>query len=229
MKSEFLFREEHLEAFQTMAQCGVWRDRKVSPWTQSVGIADVGNEARSQPLSRSFLKQLCATEAVSDRDVLWSILAWGGMRIDAGRRLARHESRWIEIIGKIRRGGFDRLQSYRICFDAVQEIISGGIGPAYFTKLIFFANPKHDGYIMDQWTSRSINFLVDGPPIIKMRTQNHVDPRNDDVAYEQFCRAVEALSNILTHKTFEETELCLFSKGGRSPHPWRRYLLKNGG
>jgi hypothetical protein len=212
-----------------MAQCGVWKDRKVSPWTQSVGIDDVGEEASSQPLSRSFLKQLCVTEAVSDRDVLWSILAWGGMRRDAARRLAAHERLWIQIIGKLRRDGLDRRASYRICFDAVREIGAAGIGPAYFTKLIFFANPRHDGYIMDQWTSRSINFLIDGPPLIKMRTQNHVDPRNDESTYEQYCCAVEALSNILTDKTSEEVELCLFSKGGQSPHPWRRYLLTNGG
>ena len=229
MKSELLFHEEHLEAFQTMAQCGVWRDRKASPWTQSVGIDDLGDEASSQPLSRSFLKQLCVNEAVSDRDVLWSILAWGGMRRDAARRLSDHEDRWIEITGKLRRDGLDRRASYRMCFDAVTEIRSGGIGPAYFTKLIFFANPRHDGYIMDQWTSRSVNFLLDGPTLIKMRTHNHVDPRNDEETYVQFCRVVEALSKILTNKTAEETELCLFSKGGRSPHPWRRYLLKNGG
>lgn len=226
---KFLFREDHLEAFQTMAQCGVWKDRKASPWTKSVGIDDLGEEASSQPLSRSFLKQLSVAEAVSDRDVLWSILAWGGMRRDSARRLAAHESLWIEITGKLRRDGLDRRESYRICFDAVRDVGSAGIGPAYFTKLIFFANPRHDGYIMDQWTSRSVNFLIDGPPLIKMRTQNHVDPRNDESSYEQFCGVVEDLSKILTNKTSEETELCLFSKGGRSPHPWRRYLLTNGG
>ena len=224
-----LFREDHLEAFQTMARCGVWKDRKASPWTKSVGIADLGEEASSQPLSRTFLKQLSMTEAVSDRDVLWSILAWGGMRRDAARRLADHEGRWIEITGKLRRDGLDRRASYRMCFDAVTEIKSGGIGPAYFTKLIFFANPRHDGYIMDQWTSRSVNLLIDGPALIRMRTHNHVDPRNDEEIYEQFCRVVEALSKILTNKTAEEAELCLFSQGGQSPHPWRRYLLANGG
>ena len=212
-----------------MAQCGLWKDRKASPWTKSVGIDDLGEEANCQPLSRSFLKQLSGTGAASDRDVLWSILAWGGMRRDAARRLAAHESLWVEITGKLRRDGLDRRASYRICFDAVRDIGSAGIGPAYFTKLIFFANPRHDGYIMDQWTSRSVNFLIDGPPLIKMRTQGHVDPRNDEVTYEQFCCAVEALAKILENKTPEETELCLFSKGGRSPDPWRRYLLKNGG
>ena len=137
-----LFREDHLEAFQTMARCGVWKDIKASPWTKSVGIDDLGEKARSQPLSRSFLKQLSVTEAVSDRDVLWTILAWGGMRRDAARRLADHEGRWIEITGKLRRDGLDRRASYRMCFDAVTEIKSGGIGPAYFTKLIFFRESK---------------------------------------------------------------------------------------
>jgi hypothetical protein len=104
-----------------------------------------------------------------------------------------------------------------------------GIGPAYFTKLIFFANPRHDGYIMDQWTSRSVNFLLERSPIVKMRTKNHVDPRNDEAAYERFCCAVEALSDLLINRSPEETEQCLFSTGGRQPHPWRRYLLENGG
>lgn len=212
-----------------MASFGVWKGRKASRWAKSVGIDDLGEAASSQPLSRPFLKQIGMIDTVSDRDVLWSILSWGGMRIDAGKRLAVHESRWVEIIGKLRRTGLSRRESYRICFEAVRDIKSGGIGPAYFTKLIFFANPKHDGYIMDQWTSRSVNFLIDGSPIVKMRTRNHVDPRNNEASYEQFCCAVEALSMLLIKKSPEETEQCLFSTGGRSPHPWRRYLLENGG
>jgi len=226
---KFLFRDDHLDAFQTMARIGTWKNRAASAWTKSVGIEELGEEANCQPLSRSFLKQLSASGEASDRDVLWTILAWGGMRRDAARRLARYEGRWIEIIGKLRRNGLDRSASYRICFDAVQGIRSGGIGPAYFTKLIFFANPRHDGYIMDQWTSRSINLLIDGPAVVKMRTQNHVDPRNDADSYEHFCCAIEALSKVLANKNPEEIEQCLFSTGGHNPDPWRRYILLNGG
>lgn len=224
-----MFHEGHLEAFQTMARCGVWKERDAHPWTKSVGLEDLGEEANSQPLSRSYLKQLSVSSSASDRDVLWSILAWGGMRRDAARRLAAHEGHWIKIVGRLRGEGLDRKTSYRICSVLVHEISSGGIGPAYFTKLIFFANPLHDGYIMDQWTSRSINFLVDGPKIVRMRTQNHVDPRNDDGVFSDFCGAVESLSRQLINKTPEETEQCLFSTGGRNPDPWRKYLLENGG
>ena len=105
---EFLFREDHLEAFQTMAQCGEWVPKAASPWTRSVGIDDLGEVANSQLLSRSFLKQLSVSESISDRDVLWSILAWGGMRRDAARRLAAHEALWIEITGQLRTNGLDR-------------------------------------------------------------------------------------------------------------------------
>ena len=70
---------------------------------------------------------------------------------------------------------------------------------------------------MDQWTSRSINFLIDGPPVVKMRIKNHVDPRNNEAVYENFCCAVEALTKALHKVSLEETELCLFSKGGTKP------------
>ncbi len=224
-----LFHDEYLEAFQTMARIGEWKDRSASAWMKSAGLDELGEEAASQPLSRSFLKWLSANDAVSERDVLWAILAWGGMRRDAARRLSAHEERWIEIVAKLRSGELNRCASYRICFDAVHEIKAGGIGPAYFTKLIFFANPMHNGFIMDQWTSRSVNFLVNRPAVVKMRTRNHVDPQNDSNTYEQFCSLIETLSENLVDKTPEETEQCLFSTGGHNPDPWRRYLLMNGG
>lgn len=129
------------------------------------------------------------------------------MRRDAARRLAKHEFLWTEIVGKLRRGGLDRRASYRLCQDAIKGVGSSGIGPAYFIKLIFFANPAHDGYIMDQWTSRSIKFLIDGPPVVKMRIKNHVDPRNNEAVYENFCCAVEALTKALHKVSLEETEL----------------------
>ncbi len=183
------------------------------------------NDAR---LERPKLKDLSADAGAGNRDVLWAILAWGGMKRDAAQRLERNERIWTDIIEKLRSGGWDRRESYRICQDAMLHNPSGGIGPAYFTKLIFFANPRHDGYIMDQWTARSINLLIDRPPLVKMRTRDHVDPRNDSYTYERFCGAVETLSTLLIDKSPEDTEQCLFSTGGRNPAPWRRYVRMHG-
>ncbi len=224
----FSFDDQHLEGFQTMASPGVWPERIASKWLKSARIPAIDEPACSQPLSRNFLKHLCKSNA-SDRDVLWSILAWGGMRADAGRRLESNEVAWVEIVGALRRNGLDRFASYEICSKAVRDTKSGGIGPAYFTKLIFFANPRHDGYIMDQWSSRSVNLLVDGHPIVRMRTRDHVDPRNSATDYEAFCQVVEQLSLLLPGRTPEETEQCLFSTGGKNLASWRRYLIDQGG
>tara|TARA_R110002072_G_scaffold294249_1_gene464223 strand:+ start:218 stop:655 length:438 start_codon:yes stop_codon:yes gene_type:complete len=141
-----MFSQKNLCAFQKNAHPGKWRDRLASDWMKSTGLIDLGIEASSMPLSRASLKHLAALDSVTDRDVLWAILAWGGMRRDAARRLSKNENRWVEIVSALRRGGYDRRSSYEICATAVNTIKAGGIGPAYFTKLIFFANPRHDGY-----------------------------------------------------------------------------------
>ena len=224
-----MFNREHLEFFRRESQIGKWRERDAAPWTRSVGIEDLSRAANAKPLTRVVLKELASATTAADRDVLWATLAWGGMRRDAARRLALNEVRWTAIVGRLRRDGLDRQSSYEICSTAANSVRAGGIGPAYFTKLIFFANPQHEGYIMDQWTSRSINFLVDGPPIVRMRTRDHVDPRNDAATYERFCLAIEQLSDWLEGKDAEFIEQCLFSTGGRKPAPWRSYLLEQGG
>jgi hypothetical protein len=223
------FREQHLEAFQTMATPGIWKVRTASDWLESAQIERINEPASSRPLSRDFLRSLCSDKRISDRDLLWSILAWGGMKRDAARRLAKNEDRWTKIVGTLRGNGLNRAASYELCSNAVHEFPAGGIGPAYFTKLIFFANPRHDGYIMDQWTSRSVNLLVDGPALVRMRTKDHVDPRNSAGTYEAFCQVVEQLSSLLLARTPEETEQCLFSTGGKKRAPWRRYLIDEGG
>jgi hypothetical protein len=151
------------------------------------------------------------------------------MKRDAARRLSENEQLWTSVVGALRRSSMDRRSSYELCADAVHRVKAGGIGPAYFTKLIYFANPRHDGFIMDQWTSRSVNLLVDGPAVVKMRARDHVDPQNSADTYEHFCRIIEELSSLLLNRTAEETEQCLFSTGGKKPAPWRRYLISQGG
>lgn len=213
-----------------MASPGVWPERRADQWMVSARLGELSDVVSAQPLSRTFLKEIASkTNSVPDRDVLWSILAWGGMKCDAARRLFENEHLWTNVVRSLRSGDLDRRASYDLCADAVRQVKAGGIGPAYFTKLIFFANPRHDGYIMDQWTSRSVNLLLAGPAVVKMRTRDHVNPSNSSDDYERFCQAVEELSSLLLNRTPEETEQCLFSTGGKKPSPWRRYLIQHGG
>lgn len=223
-----VFLSEHLEAFQAMAMVGEWKAQEPAAWIKSVDIPELSPVFSQHKMTRSFLKQSSVDKSVTDRDLLWGILSWGKMRRDAARRLAQHEESWIEVIRSLRTQNLNRIDSYRLCAETVARNPSGGIGPAYYTKLIFFANPRHDGYIMDQWTSRSVNLLVSGNPIVAMRTTNHVSPQNSAETYETFCRVVEMLSKVLLDKNPEQTELCLFSTGGRSMAKWRRHVIENG-
>ena len=222
------FSTEHLEAFQKMAMVGVWEEREPAAWIKSVGISGLSSAFSQHKMTRIFLKQSSLDKSVSDRDLLWGILSWGKMRRDAARRFAKYEVSWIEVINTLRGNKLNRMESYNLCAETVAKNPAGGIGPAYYTKLIFFANPSHDGYIMDQWTSRSVNLLVSGDKIVAMRTSNHVSPQNSAETYEVYCQIVENLSKVLPDKSPEETELCLFSTGGRSAANWRRYVMERG-
>lgn len=224
------FNQARLCGFKHRMSPGKWRTCDLARWMRSSRLPPVGVSDSASPLTRQSLKDSAGLPAIPDRDILWAILAWGGMKRDAARRLATNEDVWVQIVGQMRSGKLDRQQSYRVCFDAVHSVRAGGIGPAYFTKLIYFASPSHNGYIMDQWTSRSVNFLVDGPPVVKMRTQNHVSPMNDDRNYERFCQVIEALATECKPQvTPDYVEKCLFSTGGKEPADWRRYLVANGG
>ena len=225
-----VFSAEHLEAFQTMATVGEWKEQEPAAWVESVGIPALSTAFSQQKMTRSFLKESSSDKRITDRDLLWGILSWGKMRRDAARRLAQYEETWIKVIRSLRGENLTRLDSYSLCAETVAGNPSGGIVPAYYTKLIFFANPRHDGYIMDQWTSRSVNLLVCGDPIVAMRTSNHVSPANTAETYETYCRIVETLSKVLIDKNPEETESCLFSTGGSKNKraQWRKHVMING-
>lgn len=232
---EFAFNPVHLEPFQDMATPGAWKPRIPIPtWVNTVGLAQLDNPAWAGTVDRTFLKAACRDSSFPDRDLLWGILAWGGMRLDAARRLKRNEPAWVALVKDLRENAPDRVFAYRACQKVIEHHPSGGIGPAFFTKLIFFANPRHDGYIMDQWTARSVNLLVEGPPVVSMRTPTHVDPGNGADTYERFCRVIETLSHMMSGVSDsidpEWVEMCLFSRGGR-PHEiaaWRKWVRKHG-
>lgn len=168
-----------------------------------------------------------------------AILAWGGMHRLHGQKLFERDA-WLEIAQSVQRGDLSRSEAY----DAFAELRAKGdlpgMGPAYFTKLIFFLMPRSKpvGYIMDQWTACSINILLDDPAAIrtdatiswagpsKLESQYVVSDHNSSDQYERFCGAVEDLARQLKLPP-DATELLLLSEGGRKPHPWREYVKQH--
>ncbi|MAJ79676.1 hypothetical protein [Sulfitobacter sp. TMED3] len=186
----------------------------------------------AQPLDRKRLRELVADRSnVSDHDILWAILIWGGINFANRPRLAKSDfTPLVEEISKLRGGAAER-SNRALAYDGMSRTIASneisGIAPAFFTKLIFFAAPKLNGYIMDQWTARSVN-LVCQKPFIRITKNGWVEPRNTPEIYEKFCHTVEQLTLDCDFGSAEETELRLFGTGGRAKKActWRKHVRK---
>lgn len=94
----------------------------------------------------------------------------------------------------------------------------------------------HDGYIMDQWTSLSVNLLFSrsAHPIVDLTTAKFKGRRTDTVSdrnsaddYEAFCLCIDELAENLGIQGPAKAEEWIFSKGGRHPAPWRSHVLAN--
>lgn len=228
----------HFSQFKLVGKdYGPWAATRVpETWARNVGVpADLYKKLSSAQLSRLELKRLSSDPSVSSEVVFLSTMAWGGMKVDHGRKSWSHERKIIPIVDRIRAG----RETRRVCFDLFktfrEEVRGSGLGPAFFTKLIFFCHPARDGYIMDQWTSLGINLLFDSlkRQIVHLNTGYYRGRRFDSVSdkntcecYEMFCQKIEYLSKEL-EVTPEEVELRLFSSGGRSPGGWRKYVTQN--
>lgn len=177
---------------------------------------------------------------ISTTDLSAAILVWGGVRDNNGALLVKGGREWIQVGERIRAGEYTRAQAYDKFRQLKKNEDMKGMGPAYFTKLIYFlmpdsgANPK--GYIMDQWLACSINLLF-GQATVKVnenvmwqsaqniRVNSTVSDENTGQDYETFCRAIEYVwGKMGAGWTPDAVELALMSKGGKRPERWRKYV-----
>lgn len=168
-----------------------------------------------------------------------AILAWGGMNRRHGQKLFADRA-WLGTAEGVRRGEFTRAEAYEAFRVLRSHGKLTGMGPAYFTKLIFFLMPRSPdappaGYIMDQWTACSVNLLLDDPAAVltdaqftwdagrALKTSFTVSDQNDGTIYDRFCRTIETLAKAVELDP-AALELLLLSEGGRKPQAWRRYV-----
>ena len=225
-----------------------------------VNLNDFCNRVVNRCDVRKFVKR---SDVGSLAKVLF-VLGWGGMRTPhAAKALSSFHEHWEDIVDSMLDGKINRFQAY----DKFHSLNYGdnarkkgkkvleGMGPAYYTKLIFFLQKKHNGYIMDQWTSRSMNLLrKDANRKIHLkrvykkgegkedRKNYYVDAeKNSASVYRKFCKDLEALSDRLAlcypetitgnkKQKAEATEQLIFSRGKVVRVPlgvWRNYVLEN--
>ncbi|HFI2159452.1 TPA: hypothetical protein ACIDX1_000064 [Pseudomonas aeruginosa] len=233
-----IIRFQNLSASSTP----VWTGLAPYPWAESVHTG-LGSHCGlpTTPLTRTSLRALWANPSVSVEACFLSTMAWGGMRRGNGRQAWAARADWIPICQAVRAGNHSRATGYA-AFSALRA--SGrlpGMGPAYFTKILFFADPRADAYILDQWTTRSIHLLtaqgqypslrkdyatakraalLASPTILRLTVDDSVSVSD----YLDYCSRIEDIGRILNMHPHAVEER-LFSSGGKKPHPWRAYVM----
>ena len=175
-------------------------------------------------LTRNQLKKLCCKDSGhADWECLAAVMAWGGQNRKHGVTLFNRFDEIQPIIHNMRCGVLSFQDAYSEFYKVWAKPENLGMGAAYFTKLIFFCEPSHKGYIMDQWTSKSIN-LLSGEKFVHL-ISGHVSKNNTMDTYKRFCALTESIGKNLGH-TGEEIEIAMFSKGGQKKWKWRDYVVK---
>ena len=179
-------------------------------------------------MTRQEVRSICQD---LNQDILRAYLiamAWGGQGLrPGGKKHAqaawRNQTLLSSKIEVIRKGDLSRAQLYDLF---VGDAKVDGLGPAYFTKLLYFFSPSNDCYIMDQWTTKPI-ILLTGMNLIR-HTNQGPSQSNTGLNYELFCRIIEDLANEMGVNSGDEMEQRLFSNGslGRSPRgEFRQFII----
>ena len=147
------------------------------------------------------------------------------MNREHGKSLFQQKE-WLDLIVRMRTEEIKtRKEAYELFKNLRKNKKLKGMGPAYFTKLICFVNPKLKGYIMDQWTSKSINLLFESKLLFLGNNVNVTDNNSDEI-YEDFCLKIEYLPELLNLKPIDLEEN-LFSNGGINKGKWRQFVVDN--
>lgn len=200
---------------------------------ENINISDLP----SSKVSRKELFDMAKNPDIDTLICCISILAWGGMNRKHGLSLIENYAEWIHVAENIRQGTLSREDAYDAFSALRKESKLPGMGPAYFTKLIFFlaSQDKQVGYIMDQWTATSANLLFDEKVVItqlqkseskhgKSKLIEVVTDKNTKHNYDKFCKCVELIAADLSF-TPSLVEEMMFSEG-RKKGEWRNYLVE---
>ncbi|WP_156831050.1 hypothetical protein [Kaistia granuli] len=203
-----------------------WLGKSYRKWALSV----TGKQQPNLPNERHTRERLhCLIRdgGLSESEIYLAVMAWGGQRRNHGRSSWAGIDRLEPILGALRLGEICRLEGYRqfsIATTGSDKAVRG-LGPAFYSKLLFFVPPASPGFIMDQWTAKSMQLLVErgsAAPPIKLSSGIVSTTNNADV-YERFCHFIEELAGRYSIDPGNAEEL-IFS-GSRQP--WRSHVVSN--
>lgn len=216
------------EAFETLKSSinnfSSWNGINAKNWGNYFYTGNLNNNLDAK-LTRSELLDSNFKKDWNNEELAIAILSWGGMNREHGKSLFQNNE-WIELIEDLRNNQIKTREEAYALFTALRKNKKlKGMGPAYFTKLICFVNPNLKGFIMDQWTSKSINLLFENK-IVFLNSIGHVSDKNTSQIYENFCLKIEYLADLLNLKPIDLEEN-LFSNGGINKGKWRQFVVDN--
>lgn len=219
-----------------------WTGASPHDWAESVqpGLGSTYGLSKV-PMTRAALRALWANTSISVEACFLSTMAWGGMQRGNGRRIWSTRANCLGVCADVRAGRHTPASGFQAFATLRAKKGLPGMGPAYFTKILFFAAPSQDAYILDQWTARSMHLLSgqsaypavrkDYPSAAKaekLKTPQAlrviVDDKVTPVDYVDYCNKVDGLAASLGWHAHQVEER-LFSSGGRAPHPWRAEVM----
>lgn len=195
-------------------------------WAAKHGIAPQGRPLPNFKMTRQQVRAECRDSSKPVLHGYICAMAWGLQ--GAGKSNAHvaaawcHRARIERLLTRLRAGGLSR----RAAYDLFAAHPIPYLGPSYFTKLIYFFSPGDAplGYIMDQWTGKSVN-LITGNHVVRIYNDSP-SSLNTGENYESFCHVVDLIARVL-HSTGDETKQRLFSQGGLARGRWRTHILNN--
>ena len=202
-----------------------WTGINALNWAKYVD-SSFSNVLLNKKLTRMDLLSSDFVNSLDDRELSCAILSWGGMNREHGSSLFT-QSEWLDLVREIRSSQIqNREDAYKKFFLLKKQNKLPGMGPAYYTKLVCFLNPKLNGYIMDQWTAKSVNLLCN-KEIVKLTPAGFVDPlKNDMIVYRTFCEVIDKISSDLKMSGLDVEE-SMFSNGGKRKGKWRQIVVEN--
>ncbi|MEY4327280.1 MAG: hypothetical protein RIS24_3451 [Verrucomicrobiota bacterium] len=191
---------------------------------QLIGVPDADQLPQSA-LDRAAVRQICRD---TNKPVLFGYacgMAWGGQGLGPTRPHA--QSAWAAhadlkpILELLRTQPLNRVQAYELFLNGARI---PGLGPSFWTKLLFFFAERADLYVMDQWVAKSVNLLV-GRPLVPL--VGGCPPRDTPSAvYNTYCEEIDHIANHLG-LSGSQAEEKMMSHGGHKPGAWRSHVLQN--
>lgn len=208
-----------------------WKDICCNDGITFKGLKNINPQNLSKhKLNRADLINYVNNCENSFENKLVSIFAWGGMQKSNAVIFFGHFSKYgIELEKILTNNNISREEK----FGKISQLKLNNCKPAYFTKLMFFfsANEEKPSYVMDQWTAKSINLLLN-ENVIKLDREGYVKD-NKSNTYEYFCSFIEFLFDELKKEikisSSSKVEEFLFDVGGKGKKKgkWRKYLEEN--